>query len=176
MGQADSNPAPRLIIIGGLPATGKTTIATHLAREVHAAFVRVDTIEQAILGDTQLTQPLGPVGYIIGYAIAGDQLRNGLSVVADSVNPLAVTRAAWRHVAGRHDANVVEVEVVCSDPAEHRRRAETRIVDIPDLRLPTWQNILDRAYEAWDSPRIVVDTATAAANECVAAIRRQADL
>jgi predicted kinase len=37
-----------LIILGGLPATGKTTIARELARQLGAAHVRIDSIEQAI--------------------------------------------------------------------------------------------------------------------------------
>lgn len=40
-----------LIIFGGLSATGKTTISRHLASELHAVHVRVDTIEQALRGE-----------------------------------------------------------------------------------------------------------------------------
>jgi hypothetical protein len=94
-----------------------------------------------------LAQPLGPVGYLIGYAVAADQLRNGVSVVADSVNPIGVTRSAWREVGVRHAACAVEVEIICSDPDEHRRRAEARDSSIPGLVLPTWKDILDREYE-----------------------------
>jgi predicted kinase len=47
-------------------------------------------------------------------------------VIAESVNPLPVTRAAWRETAGRAGVPAVEVEVVCSDLAEHRRRAAGR--------------------------------------------------
>ncbi|MFC9131528.1 hypothetical protein ACFT4A_32480 [Streptomyces sp. NPDC057099] len=53
----------------------------------------------------------------------------------------------------------VEVEVVCSDPVEHRRRVMSRSVGIPGLPLPDWQQILDREYEPWDRDRVVVDTA-----------------
>ncbi len=48
-------PSPMLIIFGGLPATGKTTIAKELARQIGATYLRIDTIEQAIrdrIGDT----------------------------------------------------------------------------------------------------------------------------
>jgi predicted kinase len=34
----------------------------------------------------------GPEGYVVGYQMAPDNLRLGLDVVADSVNPLQVTR------------------------------------------------------------------------------------
>ncbi len=170
--EAERDHRPVLVVIGGLPAVGKTTIATALARQVGAAFLRIDSIEQAILRATLLGHPLGPVGYVVGYALAGDQLRNGLSVVAESVNPLAVTRDAWRETGLSQGAMVVEVEVICSDPVEHRRRAERRTIDIVDLRLPTWQEIVEREYRPWDRTHLVLDTAIASVPDCVNTIRR----
>lgn len=174
--EAERDRRPVLVVIGGLPAAGKTTIAAALARQVGAAFLRVDSIEQAILRATSLVQPVGPVGYVVGYALAGDQLRNGLSVVAESVNPLAVTREAWREAGLSQGASVIEVEVICSDPVEHRRRAESRTVDITDLSLPTWQEIVDRDYHAWDRAHLVLDTSVTSVQDCVATIRRIAGL
>jgi predicted kinase len=54
---------------------------------------------------------VGEAGYRFGYAVAEDNLRLGRIVVADSVNPLRVTRDAWRNAAKRSGA--VFVEVVC---------------------------------------------------------------
>jgi hypothetical protein len=56
---------PQLIVVGGLPAAGKSTLAAELARRTGFAFLRVDTIEQAIVRTSALTQPLGPVGYVV---------------------------------------------------------------------------------------------------------------
>lgn len=170
------HPSATLVVVSGLPASGKTTIASLLAQQLPAAHVRIDTIEQAIVGASSLVQPLGPVGYVVGYAVAADQLRNHVSVVADSVNPLAVTRSAWREVGARHAARTVEVEVICSDPDEHRRRAETRTSSVPGLVLPTWQQIVDREYEPWDRPPLVLDTAGADIDACITALRHRANL
>jgi predicted kinase len=171
-----SHASPALVVFAGLPGVGKSTIARQLAKQLHAAHLRIDTIEQAVTDATSLTQPLGPVGYLIGYAVAPDQLRNGVSVVADSVNPIAVTRSAWRQIGIRHGARIVEVEIICSDPDEHRRRAETRDPSIPGLVLPTWQDILDREYEPWDRPHLVVDTGGGDIEACVAILRGYAGL
>jgi predicted kinase len=149
-----------LVVLGGLPATGKSTVAAELVRRTGFPYLRIDTIEQAIVRTTALRQPLGVVGYAIGYSLAAEQLRHNVSVVVECVNPLAVTRDAWRDVAVSAEAGLVEVELVCTDRDVHRRRVETREVDIPDLVHPTWQEIVDREYEPWTRHHLVIDTAT----------------
>jgi predicted kinase len=137
----------------------QTPLARLVAARTGAVHLRIDTIEQAIVRSGLARHPVGPVGYVVGYALAEEQLRQGLTVIAESVNPLMITRDAWRGAATRAGVPVVEVELVCSDPQEHRRRADSRTVDIPDLPLPTWQQIVDGEYEPWHRDRLVVDTA-----------------
>ncbi|MER6349306.1 AAA family ATPase [Streptomyces sp. NPDC001595] len=148
-----------LIVIGGLPGTGKTTLARLLAARIDAVHLRIDTIEQAIVRSGLAQHPVGPAGYVIGYALADEHLRQGLTVIAESVNPLTVTRDSWRSVGHRAAVPVVEVEVICSDPDEHRHRVTTRETDIPDLPLPNWQQVLHRDYEPWNREHVVIDTA-----------------
>ncbi|RST10816.1 MULTISPECIES: AAA family ATPase [unclassified Streptomyces] len=167
------HPGPILIVIGGLPGTGKTTLARLLAARIGAVHLRVDTIEQAIVRSGLAGHPVGPAGYTVGYALAGDHLRQGLSVIAESVNPLAVTRDAWRDVGIAAGVPAVEVEVACSDTAEHRRRIATRSSDIPGLPQPDWQQILDRDYRPWDREHVVVDTAGQEPQESLASLVRR---
>ncbi|NLF65325.1 MAG: AAA family ATPase [Chloroflexi bacterium] len=159
-----------LYIFGGLPGTGKTALSQHLARERGAVHLRIDTIEQALRASGIPVN--GPEGYVVAYRIAGDNLRLGLDVVADSVNPLAVTRAAWRDVALQAGVPYVEIEVICSDEAEHRRRVETRAADIPGHTLPSWEQVTNREYEPWDSAQIVIDTAGQTVEQSRAALRQ----
>ena len=114
-----------LLILGGLPAVGKTAIATGLARAIEAVHLRIDSIEQALRNSSVSIS--GPEGYEVAYAIAEDNLRLGRTVITDSVNPIEVTRAAWRTVAQRAGTRHIEIEIVCSDKAEHR--AQGRITD-----------------------------------------------
>ncbi|WP_030680326.1 AAA family ATPase [Streptomyces cellulosae] len=157
-----------LIVLGGLPATGKTTLARLLAARLGAVHLRVDTIEQAIVRSGLARHPIGPAGYVVGYALAEEHLRQGLTVIAESVNPLAVTRDAWRDAGVRAGMPTTEVELVCSEPAEHRHRVTSRSVDIPDLPLPGWQQVIDQDYEPWDREHIVLDTAGQGPEESLA--------
>jgi predicted kinase len=149
----------KLIVIGGLPGTGKTSLAMGLARTLDAVQVRVDTIEQALRTSTMASDAIGAAGYVVAYGIAADNLRLGRIVVADCVNPVESTRAAWREVARRAGVAVFEVEVTCSDASEHRRRVESRGSDIAGLKLPTWDEVTAREYEPWTDERVVIDTA-----------------
>lgn len=160
-----------LVVVGGLPATGKTTIARAFSSEVAAGHLRVDSIEQAIVRSGLGEQPVGPAGYVIAYAVAEDQLRSGLNVVADCVNPIAATRDAWRGVGLQAGVPVVEVEVVCSDEHEHRRRAAARTSDIAGLVHPTWQEIVARTYEPWQRERVIIETARRTLPACVRQLR-----
>jgi predicted kinase len=148
-----------LIIFAGLPGVGKTSLARQLARRRGAAHLRIDTIEQ-VLTDAGVDDRNDPgLGYRLAYALAADNLRLGLTVVGDSVNSLELTRDGWRAVAQAAGTAFVEVEVICSDAAEHRRRVETRIADIVGHRPPTWREVEEREYQPWPGERIVIDTA-----------------
>ena len=148
-----------LVVVGGRPATGKSTIATVVARRTKAPYLRVDRIEQTIVAWSALTHPLGPVGYAVAYELAREQLRLGLDVIAECVNPIALTRDAWLDIAAASGAAIVEVEVICSDEVEHRRRIATRTSDVEGLLKPTWSEIMDREYEPWSRPHLPVDSA-----------------
>ncbi|MBM9593079.1 AAA family ATPase [Roseitranquillus sediminis] len=158
---------PALVVIGGLPATGKTTIARHFAEAAGALHLRIDSIEQALRDATGLGDDVGPAGYAIAYAVARDNLRLGHVIVADCVNPAASTRDAWRMVAAGLPAPCLEVEVVCSDAGLHRRRAEVRETGIDGLAPPGWPAIRARRYEPWEDADLVLDTARLSPAEAV---------
>ena len=161
--------APTLFIFSGLPGAGKTTLGKRLAADLPAVYLRVDTIEQA-LRDLCSLQVEGE-GYRLAYRIAADSLRLGLSVVADSCNPIELTRREWEATAKAAGASAVNIEVVCSDAAEHRRRVEARSNSVAGLILPTWDDVVAREYHSWTGPRVTIDTADAEPDESFEKLR-----
>lgn len=156
-----------LIILSGLPGVGKTTLARELAKRIAATYIRIDTIEQAVRNSSLNIQDIEDSGYLVGYALAADNLEIGRTVVADSVNSIEITRKAWLDVAERIGKQAIEVEVICSNKNEHKTRIETRVADIEGHKLPNWQNILDREYDSWERERIIIDTADKSVEECI---------
>jgi predicted kinase len=160
-----------LIVLGGLPGVGKTTIARELARLLAAVHIRIDSIELAIRASGVTVVSIDDAGYRVGYAIAEDNLRLGHIVIADSVNPLPVTRDAWLAVASRTAVSVAEVEIECSDKQEHRRRVEQKMGALPASSGPTWNEVVTRDYRAWEREHIVIDTAGQGLEQIVARLQ-----
>lgn len=101
------------------------------------------------------------------YRVALDNLRLGMHVVADSCNPIELTRHEWDQVAATSNADLVNIEVICSNRGEHRQRLEARAPDVAGLVLPTWEKVVAREYDAWTTNRVVVDTAGKTREESV---------
>lgn len=160
-----------LIIFGGLPGTGKTSIAKELTRQLRAVYLRIDSIEQALRESWEENQPINDEGYRVAYAVAEDNLRLGQTVISDCVNPVELSRDAWIEVARRAQVPAAEVEIVCSNRIQHRERVETRSADISGMKLPTWEDVLSREYDPWVRQHIVIDTAGRALPECVKELR-----
>jgi predicted kinase len=156
-----------LIILAGLPGSGKSTVGRELARRLAATYLRIDTMEQAITRSSLGVETAEEAGYLVGYAVAVDNLRLGRTVIADSVNPIGLSHTGWRDTAAEAGCPSIDVEVICSDAVEHRRRVETRTSDIKGLVQPTWQDVVDREYDPWDQDNLVIDTAGRDVVQCV---------
>lgn len=159
-----------LVVFGGLPGTGKTTIARRLAARWSATYLRIDAIEEAIRRAGMPAAGIGPTGYLVANALAASNLLNGLPVIADCVNPVRESREGWRATAARVSSRIVEIEVVCSDAAEHRRRVEAREPDIEGFVLPTWRQVEQIGYAPWEEPHLVIDTVSLTPDQAVALV------
>jgi predicted kinase len=159
-----------LYVFAGLPGTGKTTLSRRLARDIAAVHLRIDTIENAFCSAG--TPLKGAEAFLIAYDIAADNLRLGLNVIADAVNALPVTRLAWSNVASTCGAQLVRIEIVCSDKKEHQRRIESRLPEPGAPELISWSNVVNRDYEPWHERDYWLDTTGRTCDETYSELRR----
>lgn len=155
-----------LIALSGLPGVGKTTLAKELSSRAKAIHLRVDSVEAALKRSVLRVHPAEDAGYLAIASIANDNLSLGFDVIADTVNPVEITRKLWADTANATSSKLVDVEVVCSDISIHRERIETRTSDIEQLAVPDWQAVITRTFEPWHTKRMIVDTAVLSINDC----------
>ncbi|WCS23810.1 hypothetical protein LOK46_22005 [Methylobacterium sp. NMS14P] len=59
-----------LVVLGGLPGTGKTILGKALAVKRSAAYGRVEEIEHALTHHAKLGPEIGAAGYVAAFAVA----------------------------------------------------------------------------------------------------------
>ena len=159
--------ATMLIAFGGLPGTGKTTLARRLSQRLNATYLRIDTIEQLMLAEDGASLVDRGAGYRVAYAVAEENLQLGRTVVADSVNPIRITRDAWRNVATRAGVPFVDVVVTCSDSAQHQVRVEARRTG---TRGSDWTEVKGREFEVVDDKAVIIDTSVQSVEQSLDAL------
>jgi len=158
-----------LYIFSGLSGSGKTTIAKNISKIIKAVYIRIDTIEQGIRDLCNFN--VQGEGYRLAYRIINDNLIIGNNVVVDSCNPTKLTRNEYENIAIDNHCRYVNIEIICSDKDEHKKRIETRGNDIKNLRLPAWEEIIKRDYDLWDKKHIIIGTAHKDIETCADVLR-----
>jgi len=152
---------PKLIIIAGLPGSGKSTIAESLAEKLSVPLFSVDPIESAIIrGGLKRSFETGLAAYIVAEVLAGEQLKRGLSVIIDAVNPVQEARDMWHSLARTQNATLIIIECVLEREL-HKQRIEARIRNMHGMPEVTWEDVENRrkTYLPWKEERLILDTA-----------------
>jgi predicted kinase len=152
--------SPTLIVLSGLPGSGKSVLAESLSRALSVPIFSIDPIEAAMWRAGLAKTETGDAAYEVARALADEHLRLRHSVIVDAVNPAEGPRAAWRNLAAKHRVSLKIIECVCSDETMHRQRIEGRVRSIAGTHELNWASLLQRRaeYEAWTDPRLVLDT------------------
>ena len=156
-----------LVVMAGLPGTGKSTVAEAAAAVLGLPVVSVDPIESAILSaGIDADQPTGLAAYLVAETIAESVIASVGGVVVDAVNAVEPAREQWVKLGARHGERRVRfVEVVCSDESIHRSRLEARGRQLAHIAEPSWHAV-EQSLDEWEPwggesgavPRITVDS------------------
>ena len=162
--------SPTLIVLSGLPGSGKSTVAEGLSRTLSIPLFSIDPIEAAMWRGGLSKDQTGIAAYDVAIALADEHLRLGHSVIVDAVNPIEAPRAAWRSLAAKHRAEMKIIECVCADEAVHRQRIEARVRNIAGMPEITWARVLERRaeYEPWTDARLTLDTSIETPDKLIA--------
>jgi predicted kinase len=171
---SDTGPSPLLVLVTGLPGTGKSTMADVAAAELGAPVFGHDWAMSGLRPYPEIQEALDAmglkghrgVGWSILWALARSQLRRGLAVVLDGV-ARAPEVEGTRALAREEGVPSLVVLTECSDAELHRSRIEGRQRGIPGWYELDWDHVA-RARGEWeelDDINVVLgETATIAQN------------
>ena len=154
---------PKLIVVSGLPGSGKSTLAGSLAEEMLLPLFSVDPIESSLLkSGLKRSFETGLAAYLVAETLANEQLKHGLSVIIDAVNPVQEARDTWHNLGRTHDAKLIIIECVLNREI-HKMRIESRIRNMYGISEVTWEDVENsrKQYVSWKEERLVLDTAYA---------------
>ena len=145
-----------LIVLSGLPATGKTVLAADVARALGAVLLSVDPVDSALAqAGVRETGATGLAAYAVVGAMAEQNLALGTTVVVDAVNAVGEAKTFWIELS-----RLLAVETILSDPRVHQARLTARIRE-QAIAEPTWDAVARRRDEwvAWPFAPLVIDSA-----------------
>lgn len=138
----------KLIILAGLPGTGKTTLARKLSIKLNYFYLRVDCIEAPFSTYNPKAGENGE-GYEALINLAYENLVLGHNVIIDTVNPLHISRGMFNRLKERSKSPTIQFELKIKDSELHKSRIENRKSDVDKLKMPTWKDVIEREYEEW---------------------------
>jgi len=149
----------RLIVLSGIPGTGKSALAESIGQALDTPVFSVDPIEAALLASgIEHGFASGLAAYNVCLTLADRELLKRHGAIVDAVNGVEPAKEMWRRLATAHRVPLIVIECVCSDLGHHRSRLahRSRGLGLPE---PTWRDVERRRAEwvPWREPVLVVD-------------------
>ncbi len=151
---------PKLIVMSGLPGSGKSTLSEKIAERLKLPLFSVDPIESAVIkaGITKSFET-GYAAYLVAETLAKEQVKLGNSVVIDAVNAENEAKQVWIDCAAHLKIPMVVIECVLKNTDLHRKRLEARVRGLHGFDEITWERVEERrkAYTPWQRAVLTIE-------------------
>jgi aminoglycoside phosphotransferase family enzyme/predicted kinase len=152
----------QLVLIGGLPGTGKSTIARTLAERLPFAVLRTDEMRErpagalTDYGEGRYAPDAVAANYRSMLDRAGGLLRSGESVVLDGSWSSAELRSLAEMLASSTSSDLIELCCTAPSSVTHARIAERiQRADDPSEATPAIADQMADAFDAWPSAHLI---------------------
>src|SRR5688572_26009122 len=140
----------KLIIFSGLPGTGKSTLASRLARELHMPLLCIDDVMGKVPAEAGIEFWDSKVAILL--RLAEVQLDLGLSVIIDSVF-MNLDRHHAQELARKYNAYFRPIYVFLSDDEVWKQRVNERHDEVNNRHVATWERIQHQRerFRTWEA-------------------------
>jgi predicted kinase len=149
---------PTMIVIGGVPGTGKSTLANALSKDMNIPVFSKDELEAAVvrkgLGSSK---NMHGVGYEILASLATKQIENGNNCIFDFIASRNRVEELWPQLL---EYDIKYIECVCTMEDVHKDRIQSRNRNIKGWYELTWEEVLNikSNYQSLKPERLVLDS------------------
>jgi predicted kinase len=163
---------PMLLLLTGLPGTGKSFLARRLAEALPFVIIESDTIRKILFPQPQYTAQESRWVHRTCHALLAKLLKRGVRVIYDATNLIEYHRELVYRIGEKAGARLVVVKTVASEEVVRERLKARQEADaeVSDADWRIYRRMATR-QEPISHPHLVIDT-TEGLEEAVAKVLR----
>jgi predicted kinase len=159
---ADASSAqPFLLMLSGLPGTGKSSLARQLSERLRSPIVETDVVRKTLFARPAYSADESAVVHWVSRLLIKKLLSRGVPVIFDATNLVESQRGTLYHTAEQVGVKLVIVRVVAPPQVVYerlqRRQRARESEDISDATWDVYRRMAER-QQPIRRPHLVVDT------------------